>query len=171
LWERGWIDVNKLEKYTIEISKDENRDILEGGEQWSLKYLMATFKDFVGQLTAALQHVGQVLGVSVLITPKFHAKMAGKGIEYIWAVTKSVYHKMPLESKKGMDSFEALVSECTSRGRCSQNRVCAKAFKTSKSIHMCIFHSSATTTEQQQFACTHLASHRPSHEDFQNPSS
>jgi hypothetical protein len=104
--------------YTIEIAKDENRDIFEGGEQWSLKYLMATCQDFARELTA-LQHVGQVLGVSVLVTPKFHAKK---------------------------------------KQRCSQNRGCAKAFKTSKSIHMCIFHSSATTMEQQQLACTHLAS-------------
>jgi hypothetical protein len=114
LWERGWIDANNLDKYTIEIAKDENGDIVEGGEQWSLKYLMATCQDFAGELTA-LQHVGQVLGVSVLITPKFHAEMAGEGIEYSWAVTKSVYRKMPLESKKGKDSFKALVSECTSR--------------------------------------------------------
>jgi len=58
---------------------------------------MASCQDFAEELTA-LQHVGQVLGVTVHITPKFHAEMAGEGIEYSWAVCKSVYRKMPLDS-------------------------------------------------------------------------
>jgi hypothetical protein len=37
LWERGWIDESNLDKYTMEISKDENGDNIEGSEQWSLK--------------------------------------------------------------------------------------------------------------------------------------
>ena len=41
--------------------------------------------------------------------------MAGEGIEYSWAVCKSVYRKMPLDSKRGKDSFKALVNECISR--------------------------------------------------------
>jgi hypothetical protein len=114
LWERGWIDESNLDKYTMEISKDENGDNIEGSEQWSLKYLMASCQDFAEELTA-LQHVGQVLGVTVHITPKFHAEMAGEGIEYSWAVCKSVYRKMPLDSKRGKDSFKALVNECISR--------------------------------------------------------
>ena len=114
LWERGWIDESNLDKYTMEIAKDENGDNVEGSEQWSLKYLMASCQDFAEELTA-LQHVGQVLGVTVHITPKFHAEMAGEGIEYSWAVSKSVYRKMPLDSKRGKDSFKALVNECINR--------------------------------------------------------
>jgi predicted transcriptional regulator len=98
----------------MEISKDENRDNVEGSEQWSLKYVMASCQDFAEELTA-LQHVGQDLGVTVHITPKFHAEMAGKGIEYSWAVCKSVYRKMPLDSKRGKELFKALVNECISR--------------------------------------------------------
>lgn len=114
LWERGLIDESNLDKYTMEIAKDDNGENLDGAECWSLKYLMASCLDFAGELTA-LQHVGQVLGVSVLITPKFHAEMAGEGIEYSWGLSKSVYRKMPLDSKKGKTSFTALVKQCTSR--------------------------------------------------------
>ena len=51
---------------------------------------MASCLDFAEEKTA-LQHVGSELGVSVTITPKFHAELAGEGIEYSWGVTKGVY--------------------------------------------------------------------------------
>ncbi|KAI2500758.1 hypothetical protein MHU86_13737 [Fragilaria crotonensis] len=115
LWERGWIDEGNIDKYTMDIAKDKNDgEDMEDAENWSLKYLMASCLDFAEEMTA-LQHVGHALGVSVLITPKFHAEMAGEGIEYSWGVSKSVYRKMPLDSKKGKTSFKALVKECTSR--------------------------------------------------------
>ena len=114
LWERGWIDTNQIDKYTMDIPKDDDGGVVEGAENWSLKYLMASCLDFAEEMTA-LQHVGHMLGVSVLITPKFHAEMAGEGIEYSWGVAKSVYRKMPLNSKKGKASFKVLVNECASR--------------------------------------------------------
>jgi hypothetical protein len=114
LWERGWIDEGQIEKYTMDIAKDDDGEALEGAENWSLKYLMATCLDFAEEMTA-LQHVGNELGVSVLITPKFHAELAGEGIEYSWGVSKGVYRQKPLDSKKGKESFKALVHACTSR--------------------------------------------------------
>jgi hypothetical protein len=114
LWERGWIDTHQIDKYTLDIPKDDDGGVVEGAENWSLKYLMASCLDFAEEMTA-LQHVGHTLGVSVLITPKFHAEMAGEGIEYSWGVAKSVYRKMPLNSKKGKASFKLLVNECASR--------------------------------------------------------
>ena len=98
----------------MDIPKDDDGGVVEGAANWSLKYLMASCLDFAEEMTA-LQHVGHTLGVSVLITPKFHAEMAGEGIEYSWGVAKSVYRKMPLHSKKGKASFKLLVSECASR--------------------------------------------------------
>jgi hypothetical protein len=53
---------------------------------------MASCLDFAEEMTA-LQHVGSELGVSVIITPKFHAELAGEGIEYSWGVTKGVYRR------------------------------------------------------------------------------
>ena len=114
LWERGWIDVSQLDRYTIEAATDENGQVLEGAEEWSLKCLMASCLDFAEELTA-LQHVGSQLGVSVIITPKFHAELAGEGVEYSWGITKGLYRRKPLLSKKGKESFRKLVCEVTSR--------------------------------------------------------
>ncbi len=115
LWEREWIDEDNIDKNTMDIAKDKNNgEDIEGAENWSLKYLMASCLDFAEEMTA-FQHDEHALGVSVLITPKFHAEMAGEGIEYSWGVSKSIYHKMPLDFKKGKTSFKALVKECTSR--------------------------------------------------------
>ena len=114
LWERGWIDDGKLDKYTMDPSTDADGEIIEGAEEWSFRILMASCLDFAQELTA-LQHVGSELGVSVIITPKFHCELAGEGIEYSWGVSKSLYRRKPLISKKGKEAFKALVAECTSR--------------------------------------------------------
>ena len=99
----------------MDLVKDDNGKVLEGAENWSLKYLMASCLDFAEELTA-LQHVGNELAVTVLITtPKFHAELAGEGIEYSWGVSKCVYRTKPLDSKRGKESFKGLVQECTSR--------------------------------------------------------
>jgi hypothetical protein len=114
LWERGWVDEGQIERYTVDLAKDDDGEVLEGAENWSLKYLMASCLDFTEEVTA-LQHEENELGVSVLITPKFQSEMAGKGVEYSWGVSKNVYRRRPLNSKKGNKSFKALVHECTSR--------------------------------------------------------
>jgi hypothetical protein len=122
LWERGWINQNHLAKYTMDPAKDDDGEILEGAEYFSLRFLMASCLDFAEELTA-LQHVGKELGVEVIITPKFHAELAGEGIEYSWGITKGVYRRKPLKSKKGKESFKALVDECTSRQILTTNTV------------------------------------------------
>ena len=99
LWERGWIDEGQFEKYTLEPATDDDGEMLEGAQDWSLKCLMASCLDFAEEMTA-LQHVGNELGVSVINTPKFHAELAGEGIEYSWGVTKLVYRRKPLKSKR-----------------------------------------------------------------------
>jgi hypothetical protein len=114
LWERGWINEGQLEKCTMDPATDDDGEVLEGAEDWSLKCLMASCLDFAQEMTV-LQHVGSKLGVSLIITPKFHAKLAREGIEYSWGVTKGVYRWKPLNSKRSKESFKALVHECTSR--------------------------------------------------------
>ena len=52
---------------------------------------------------------------AVVITQKFHAELAGEGIEYSWGISKGVYHWKPLHSKRSKKSFKVLVKECTSR--------------------------------------------------------
>jgi hypothetical protein len=114
LWERGWIDEGRLDRYTMDPATDEDGEVLEGAEDWSLRCLMASCLDFAEEMTA-LQHVGHELGVSVIITPKFHAELAGEGIEYSWGISKGVYRRKPLQSKKSKESFKMLVRECTSK--------------------------------------------------------
>ena len=70
---------------------NDDGEVLKGAERWSLKCLMASScLDFTEE-KAALQHVGIELGVSVIISPKFYAKLAAEGIEHSWGVTKGVY--------------------------------------------------------------------------------
>jgi hypothetical protein len=123
LWERGWINEGQLEKYTMEPAMDDDAEVLEGAEDWSLKCLMASCLDFAEEMTA-IQHVGSELGVSVVITPKLHAKLAGEGIEYSWGVTKGVYRCKPLKSKRSKESFKELVQQCTSREILTIKTVC-----------------------------------------------
>ena len=93
---------------------DDDGEVVEGVEEWSLRVLMASCLDFAEEMTA-LQHVGNELGVSVIISPKFHAELAGEGIEYSWGVTKGIYRRKPLNSKRSKEAFKGLVHECTSR--------------------------------------------------------
>ena len=53
----------------------------------------------------------------VIISPKFHAEMAGEGIQYSWGITKGRLYRRgkPLNSKRSKDRFKELVLECTSR--------------------------------------------------------
>jgi hypothetical protein len=41
--------------------------------------------------------------------------LAGEGVEYSWGITKGLYRRKPLLSKKGKESFSKLVCEVTSR--------------------------------------------------------
>ena len=104
---------------------------------------MVSCLDFAEEMMA-LHQVGHTLGVSVLITPNFHAKVAGEGIEYSWGIAKSVYRKMPLNSKKGEASFKVLVRKCASTD--AQQRLC-------KSFHDEHKHTSMRTTHFTNTSC------------------
>jgi len=124
LWEQGFIDESiPLDGYTIQPSNDGDK---EDAESYSLLFLLSTSLDFAAEETA-LQHVGCKIGVLVSITPKFHAEIAGEGIEYSWGVAKGVYRREPLESKKqGKEKFHALVKKCV----CSVNVLHVKQVRT-----------------------------------------
>ena len=49
----------------------------------------------------------------MLLTPNFHAELAGEGVEYSWAHAKAYYRRMPLSRKRGRDNFKQLVRDCT----------------------------------------------------------
>ena len=111
LWEQGLIDQQALDKYTLDGRKDPITGVVD--LQYSLKHLLSECTDFKEEETA-LQYLGTQLGVTVDLTPKFHAELAGEGIEYNWAHAKSYYRRVPVSRKKGRENFKALVRECTS---------------------------------------------------------
>ncbi|KAI2488872.1 hypothetical protein MHU86_25926 [Fragilaria crotonensis] len=80
--------------------------------QLSLCHILANCKDFKDEATA-LEFSGTQLGVTVKLTPKFHAQLAGEGIEYSWAHSKAFYRRLPLSHKRGQESFKKLVRDCT----------------------------------------------------------
>ncbi len=88
----------QLDKYTTDVATDGGGNVLEGAEDWSLKCLMASCFDFAKERTAS--HVGSQLGVSIIITPKFHAKLPGEGVENSVGIANGMYRRKQLISNK-----------------------------------------------------------------------
>jgi hypothetical protein len=118
LWERGWINVNKLSEYKMVLQDDAGFIV----KDYSLSILMGSCTDFANE-KSQLEYVCQSLGVEALITTKYHAEYAGEGIEYSWGASKAVYRRYPLASKKGKANFDSLVAKCISRDLLTTNRI------------------------------------------------
>ena len=110
LAERGLIDRELLEKYTLDGRKDQVTGKVD--LQYSLRNILGECPDFKHEETA-LQYLGTQLGVTVQLTPKFHAELAGEGVEYSWAHAKAFYRRIPVSRKRGRDNFKQLVRDCT----------------------------------------------------------
>ena len=107
---RGWVDKNNIKSY--QAMKYDNEGNLV--KEFSLQYLLGQCADFQNEVSQ-LEFVCKQLGATALITPKYHAELAGEGIEYTWGFLKSIYRRYPLEKKKGKTQFEALLNQCLSR--------------------------------------------------------
>ena len=46
---------------------------------------------------------------------KYHAEFAREGIEFLRGFSQAIYHRSPLNIKKGKANFHKLVSKCISR--------------------------------------------------------
>jgi hypothetical protein len=119
LWERGWINANKLSEYKLILHNDEGFVV----KDCSLSILMGSCSDFANE-KSQLEYVCQSLGIEALITMKYHTKYAGEGIEYSWGASKLVYHKYPFACKKGKANFDSLVAKCISRDLLTTERIC-----------------------------------------------
>ena len=95
-WERGKIDPARLAVYTLNGKKRTDGTM---DESMSLKKILGECKDFREEKTH-LQVLAEDYGYKVAFTPKFHAEMAGEGIEYSWGFAKGVYRRKPLKAKK-----------------------------------------------------------------------
>ena len=91
---------------------------------------MESCADFANEISQ-LEHVGQCLGVRVVITTKYHAEYAGEEIEYSWGLSKSVYRRHPLAAKKGKENFNDLVNKCISRELITTSMVHTSSLSTS----------------------------------------
>jgi hypothetical protein len=117
LWERGLLDPNL--KYTKQGPTDEDGNV---DCSRSLTCLMAACPDFKDELNA-LQHLGDRLGVVVLSTPKYHAELAGEGVEYIWALCKNWFKRQPLSVRKTRAQFKSLVEIAVSKEKITPKAV------------------------------------------------
>jgi hypothetical protein len=106
LWERGWVDEARWKDYRL-VARDPDDDdrIIES---LSLKYLMESCHDFQNEVTQ-LQTIASLYGMRVEMTPKYHAEIAGCGIEYSWGAAKSRYRQIPLEKKRKKSDFKEAV--------------------------------------------------------------
>ncbi len=87
-------------------------------KDYSLWILMGSSTDFANE-RSQLEYVCQSLGVKALITTKYHAEYAGKGIKYSWGASKAVYRRYPLACKKGKANLAASLQNA-SRGTSSR---------------------------------------------------
>ena len=86
LCERGLIDGTDLKDYSLTGKKD---DFGAVNNRTGLRHIMGMSFDFLNK-EGMLQHIANNLGVTVLLTPKCHAELAGKGVQYVWACAKAL---------------------------------------------------------------------------------
>ena len=89
------------------------------------------------------------LEVMVHLTPKFHAELAGEGVEYSWAHSKAFYPRFPVSQKRGRENFKQLVKDCT----CPEivlTKARIEKFATRARAYICAYHH----LEQVQQAAT-----------------
>ena len=107
---KGFISEASFEKYTLDGCKDPISEQIDF--QFLLRHLLLECTDFRKEETS-LQYLGRQLGVSVQLTPKFHAELAGTGVEYSWAHSNAYYCWVPVSQKRGRENFKLLVKVCT----------------------------------------------------------
>ena len=128
LYERGWIDPNRIEMYTLDGKVPNNNEKHHHTTELSICSLTKLQSDFLQEVTL-LQYHAQKLGTFVDRTPKCHPELAGEGIEYAWAIAKLFYRKAPIKKKRNKKFFHQLVEESTNPKSvlsCQRLRSCAK---------------------------------------------
>jgi hypothetical protein len=134
LWERGFIDMNKLSSYVL---TGRNNELGNVDMNMNLRHLMTMCPDFLNE-QGMMEHVGATLGVEVMLTPKCHAKIAGEGVEYMWVCSKGAYRNLTLKEKMGKENFIAGVRNCLSAEVISGVERIRKFAKTSATVSSCL---------------------------------
>lgn len=145
LWERGFIDASKSEKYyTIEGRKDQFGNV---NSETSVKMMMEKQMDFVEEETL-LQYHGRQLGVIIDRTPKCHPEMAGEGIEYNWGCAKGFYRRLPITEKRSKSKFRESVKKSISRNIMTTER--QRMFSRRAQQYMLAYHAIDANTEKNK---------------------
>ena len=120
LWERGYIDENKIGEYSEKGKKkhlDENGNVKKEYEIYVLRTLMERCSDFAEE-KSAMEHLFHQLSLKgepnlkMLTSPKYHCELAGEGVEYCWGMAKRRYRSIPLNKKKSKSQFDKCVRSC-----------------------------------------------------------
>ena len=110
LWDGGFIDEMIIEKYKL-TGKNDDFGIVDNST--SLRHMITMCSNFLHE-QGMMEFIGRKVGVEVILTPKCHAELAGKGVEYMWACSKNHYLNLSLTEKKGKDKFTEAVRKCLS---------------------------------------------------------
>jgi hypothetical protein len=122
LWERGWINEERIEEYTMtgkkhhfEVSDNGKQQIKDEYKQFQLPDLLSNCEDFANELTE-LEHLAERLStqqstVQVLMTTKYHCEIAGEGIEMSWGYAKRCFKSLPLKDRRTKALFHRSVRE------------------------------------------------------------
>ena len=158
LWETGWIDPCKVASYTLKGRKDKETATID--EEFSLQRILSERPDFVNEKTA-LQSLGEELGVVVDRSPKFHAELAGEGIEYCWGFAKLRYRQIPYQKKRGRKNFIELVVKVTANNDEFFNQRRVESFARRARSYMCAYYC---LSQQQQQVQESTNEHSPQHQ-------
>ena len=112
LWEIGYIDPAHKDEY-----RNKHND-----PRFCLTLLLASCSDFCKE-KSRLEKLADDIGAKLITTPKYHAEMAGEGIEYTWAHAKWKFWCEPLRKKKTKAQFLELVKLCLSSKAISKSLV------------------------------------------------
>ena len=99
LWESGHIDPSiPISKYKVKGNKttdvDENGNLKPEATKFILSYLLSNRPDFkneptdIENLASELSTVNST--VTAIFTPKYHAEIAGEGVECGWGFSKKI---------------------------------------------------------------------------------
>ena len=93
LWERGWVDENRVSEYSLKGTKnqiDEEGNILPEHRRSILRSLMMECADFKAEKSAMEVLLDGLSAkssnnqsIKLLVSPKYHCELAGEGIEYV----------------------------------------------------------------------------------------
>ena len=116
LYERGFIDPSKRGKacesyYLVDGKKSRITGELIPGT--SLTELIRNLPDFQTEQTL-LQYHAELMGVTVVTSPKYHPEIAGEAIEYCWGLSKNLYRQKDIKEKRNKDLYINLVRDVLS---------------------------------------------------------